>query len=104
VNLLALFCILSWRVFWGTMLRRAAPPLKAPRGFTRAQLQILQCLQTKHAVGRTALDGYLLQLARLGGYLARATDPPPGTCVIWRGLARLADSQLGCSLLEKSCG
>jgi hypothetical protein len=38
---------------------------------------------------------YLTKLARLGGYLARAGDPPPGIIVIWRGLSRLTDIELG---------
>jgi Transposase DNA-binding/Transposase Tn5 dimerisation domain len=104
VNLLAIFCILSWRVFWITMLRRAAPLLKASVVFTQAERQVLQYLQNKNALGRAPLDCYILQLAKLGGYLARATDPPPGTLVIWRGLSRLTDIQLGFSLFAKSCG
>jgi hypothetical protein len=31
--------------------------------------------------------------SRLGGYLARASDPPPGPLVIWRGLMKLNDFQ-----------
>ena len=46
----------------------------------------------------------LLQLARLGGYLARASDPPPGNTVIWRGMARLTDIELGFSLGSQNCG
>lgn len=38
---------------------------------------------------------YLIKVARLGGYLARAHDPPPGNKVIWRGLTRLTDIELG---------
>lgn len=38
---------------------------------------------------------YLAMLARLGGYLARACDPPPGIIVVWRGLSRLTDVQFG---------
>jgi hypothetical protein len=104
VNLLALFCILSWRVFWITMLRRATPYLKAAVVFTPTEFRLLQSLQTRNAVGRASLDCCILHLAKLGGYLARATDSPPGPLVIWRGLSRLTDIQLGFSLGEKSCG
>ncbi len=38
---------------------------------------------------------YVIKLARLGGYLARAHDGPPGNIVIWRGLSRLTDIELG---------
>jgi hypothetical protein len=41
------------------------------------------------------LSLYLTKLTRLGGYLARAKDPPPGNTVMWRGLTRLTDIQLG---------
>jgi hypothetical protein len=41
------------------------------------------------------LSFYLTKLARLGGYLARSSDPPPGSLVIWRGLSRLTDIELG---------
>lgn len=36
-------------------------------------------------------------------YLARANDSPPGNTVIWRGLRRLTDIQLGFEL-AKNCG
>jgi hypothetical protein len=35
------------------------------------------------------ISHYLIKIARLGGYLARANDAPPGNKVIWRGLSRL---------------
>ena len=31
----------------------------------------------------------------IGGYLARTKDPPPGNAVMWRGLSRLTDLELG---------
>lgn len=55
-------------------------------------------------LGRKTLGAYLIKLARLGGYLARANDPPPGNMVIWRGLSRLADIQLGAAITADSCG
>jgi hypothetical protein len=41
------------------------------------------------------LSDYLTKIARLGGYLARAKDPPPGNTVMWRGLSRLIDIEIG---------
>lgn len=48
------------------------------------------------------LADYLLQIAKLGGYLDRASDPPPGNIVMWRGVRRLMDMQLGFNIA--SCG
>jgi hypothetical protein len=45
-----------------------------------------------------SLSLYLIKLAQLGGYLARAKDPPPGNTVMWRGITRLTDIQLGFAL------
>ena len=56
-----------------------------------------------HAQAKTLPD-YLTKIAQLGGYLARASDPPPGNMVMWRGLARLTDIELGFILGAKSCG
>jgi hypothetical protein len=44
------------------------------------------------------LTAYLIKLARLGGYLAHAHDPPPGNKVMWRGLSRLTDIELGATI------
>ena len=44
---------------------------------------------------RPSLSRYIVNLARLGAYLACAHDPPPGNTVIWIGLSRLTDTQLG---------
>ena len=41
------------------------------------------------------LSFYLIKLARLGGYLARAGDSPRGRIVIWRGLSRLTNIEIG---------
>ena len=44
------------------------------------------------------LSCYLVNIPRLGGYLARASDPPPGNIVMWRGLSRLTDIKLGATM------
>jgi hypothetical protein len=97
-NLLAVFCILSWRVFWLTMTNRTAPEASPELVFTDLELRILDRLvKDKPAAyrGQPTLSHYLIKLARLGGYMARNSDPPPGNETIWRGLTRLTDIQLG---------
>ena len=89
VRLLAVFCILSWRVFWMTMMNRAAPNAVARLVFTSTEIALLDRLiphkQSAPSHPRT-LSSYLTKVARLGGYMARAKDPPPGNTVMWRGL------------------
>lgn len=78
-NLLAVLCVVGWRVFWLTMVNRATPDASAETALTRSEIDVLDRLSgrsmpdAERTVGR-----YLLQIAKLGGYLARAKDPPPG--------------------------
>lgn len=98
VNLIAIFCILSWRVFWMTMLNRTTPDAPPELAFTATEMYLLDQLiedGPRHTASSPVLSLYLTKLARLGGYLARAKDPPPGNIVMWRGLTRLTDVQLG---------
>jgi hypothetical protein len=95
-NLVSVFCILSWRVFWMTMLNRSAPDALPALALTATEIAVLDRLVShKTRVRRKTLSHYLTKIARLGGYLARATDPPPGNTVMWRGLSRLTDIALG---------
>jgi len=98
VNLIAVYCILAWRIFWMTMMQRAADAATASVAFTATEMALLDRL-VRHAPekGQPAgsLSPYLLKLACLGGYLARSRDPPPGNIVMWRGLVRLTDIELG---------
>jgi hypothetical protein len=93
VNLIAMFCVLSWRIFWMTMMNRVAPVAPPSVALTRVETQLLDRLfpgVTKRR--KPTLSTYLIKIARLGGYLARTKDPPPGNMVMWRGLSRLTDT------------
>ena len=97
-NLISVFCILSWRVFWLTMLNRTMPDAPPQMALTDGEINVLDHLVPDTATirrRRKTLSHYLTKLARLGGYLARASDPPPGNTVMWRGLSRLTDIQIG---------
>lgn len=100
-NLLALFCILSWRILWLTMLGRACPDAAPTTALTATEIALLDKL-IRDTGSRKCTPGtlasYLIRLARLGGYLARSRDAPPGIITIWRGLTRLTDIALGAEI------
>lgn len=109
VRLIAVFCILSWRVFWMTMMNRAAPDADARLALTDVEIALLDRLvpdKKQSSSNKVTLASYLTRIARLGGYLARTSDPPPGNIVMWRGISRLADIKLGAMLVNAStrCG
>jgi hypothetical protein len=105
VNLLALFCILSWRLFWLTMLNRAAPDASPRLALTEGEVCLLDRMADRTSDRPPpTLSSYLTRIARLGGYLARASDPPPGNAVMWRGWSRLMDIKLGAAIAAAACG
>jgi hypothetical protein len=107
VNLISVFCILSWRVFWMTMINRSAPDAQPNLALTEVEIGLLDRLvkdKDKKLPRRKTLCHYLTKIARLGGYLARTNDPPPGNMVMWRGLSRLMDIELGAIVGAKLVG
>jgi hypothetical protein len=105
VKLIAVFCILSWRIFWMTMMNRVAPLVSPLVALTHIETQLLDSLLPETRKRRKPiLTTYLSKIARLGGYLARAKDSPPGNTVMWRGLSRLTDIELGFLMGAKLCG
>ncbi len=107
VRLIAVFCILGWRVFWMTMMRRVAPDAIPELTLTHIEIELLDRLipdKTISSVTAGTLAAYLTKVAQLGGYLARTKDPPPGNTVMWRGLSRLTDINLGYMLARMSAG
>jgi hypothetical protein len=102
-NCIALACITAWRIFWMTMLRRAEPTGAPTSVFTETELALLDSARVTATPGQTRdLDFYITAVAKLGGYLARKQDAPPGTTVLWRGFSRLADIIIGFEAAQAS--
>lgn len=107
VNLIAIFCLLSWRIFWTTMMNRAAPEAPPQLAFTTGEIKILDLVvkdRENQGSSKRTLSYYSMKVARLGGYLARTHDPPPGNKIMWRGWSRLADIKLGAEMTSETCG
>jgi hypothetical protein len=86
------------------MINRAAPNALPGLVLTDDEVEIIDRIAAARAAAPHAdrsLAHYLVQIAKLGGYLARAHDPPPGNTVMWRGWARPVDIKTDASLI---CG
>jgi hypothetical protein len=107
-NLLVLFCIIAWRVLWLTLAHRADPGAAPQTALSEREITVLDKIspiRRSECAAEATLAAYIRQLARLGGYLGRSRDPPPGIIVLWRGLSRLADIELGMEVATRPiCG
>src|SRR5436190_23937661 len=98
---------MRWRNFWMTMVQRSPPEASPLLALTEVEVLLLDEINAARRASSSnshTLADYLLCIARLGGYLARAHDPPPGNIVMWRGLSRLTDLQLGFAIGAKFVG
>lgn len=81
------------------MLSRDAPAADPAAVFTENERHLLdQATPDRKRQAPRDLQFYVRAVARLGGYLDRASDAPSGTTVIWRGFSRLADLVEGARL------
>ena len=108
-NCIALACITAWRIFWMTRLGRTEPAGTPASVFTADELAVLDHTSPPPRPNQMRdFVFYLTAVARLGGYLARRHDPPPGTITLWRGFSRLADLVIGFEAAlrtdDKTCG
>ena len=77
-------CILAWRVFWMTIMQHAAQDATAKLVLTSTEITLLDRLvpdKTHASLVAGTVSASLTKVARLGGYLARAKDPPPGDTI-----------------------
>ena len=89
------------------MISRATPDADPELAITTVEMKLLdQLVPAKDPTlpQPATVSSYLTKIARLGGYLARAHDPPPGNIVMWRGLSRLTDIKLGATIAAELVG
>lgn len=102
----AIYLVIAWRVMLMTLLGREVPGLPPEVLFTDIELEVL----TAYAATRrdlkppTRLGAAVHLVARLGGYLGRKRDPPPGHQVLWTGYSELRAMSKGFLLCRQSGG
>jgi hypothetical protein len=104
-RLLALYCIVAWRLLWMLYLSRAEPNCSCLVALTDQEWRLLY-LAWQHLHHRTdplpetppPLGEAVRRIAQLGGFIGRKGDGDPGVQTLWRGLTRLQDIVLGATL------
>jgi hypothetical protein len=100
-NCLAIDMVVAWRIHYLTTLGRETPDVPCTVYFTASEWKALTTF-TSHTKTPPAtppsLNEAVRLLGKLGGHLGRAHDGEPGSEVLWRGMARLADIEMAYDL------
>ncbi len=91
---IALLSVIAWRLYWMTLLSRHSPEADCTQVVTENEWRALYALtyKTRTFPKKTpTVAQVVLWIAKLGGFLGRKSDGPPGVTVLWRGWQRLTD-------------
>lgn len=98
-RLVAINMVIAWRVMLMVLLGREQPDLPPDILFSNIELQVLtRFAQTSRYRTPDTLADAVWLTAKLGGYLGRKSDPPPGAIVMWRGCVKLEAMARGAAL------
>ncbi len=100
-RLIAINMVIAWRIHLMTLLGREAPELPMEVLFSDLELRVLKLYsKQQNFVPPTSLGEAVITVARMGGYMNRKHDPPPGAEILWRGHRRLSSLSQGLALLQ----
>ena len=93
---LGIYMIIAWRLLFMTMLARQCPQLPCDVILDEAEWQALYITvkRTPPPLTPPTLAEAIDMMAKLGGYLGRKNDGPPGTKTVWIGIQRTRDFTL----------
>lgn len=92
VRATALFAVIAWRILYATLLARLDAHLPCDLLLPTIEWQALYCRihgTTTPPSQAPPLGQAVAWIAKLGGYLGRKRDRPPGPTVLWRGFLAL---------------
>jgi hypothetical protein len=85
--LLSVYSVIAWKVLGLRELARGDDTASADILLTEAERAVLEA-KFPELPGESG-KAYAVHVAKLGGYLDRGSDPPPGWQVMWKGLQKL---------------
>lgn len=105
-NCLTLYLIVAWRVLYVMHLGRECPDLPCEAVFAPREWQAVYQISTGHPAptapqAMPSLGAVLIMVAKLGGYLNRKGDGPPGPKTVWIGLQRTRDFAIAWTVFQQ---
>jgi len=103
-RLLALYCIVAWRLLWLTYCARTRGEQPCTVAFDEDEWHVMWLYFRDQAPipdQPPALREATRWLGQLGGFMARKGDGEPGVKVLWRGLIKLQNMVLGYLLAQR---
>jgi cytochrome c oxidase subunit IV len=101
---LTVMSIVAWRLFMITLIARTDPTTSCSTFLTDQEWKVLFLHTNKNKTipkKPPSIGIVVIWIAKLGGYLSRKSDGPPGTITLWRGWKRLADLTEGLKLADQ---
>lgn len=99
---IAINLVIAWRIMLLTLLGRETPGLPPQLLFDDIEIRVLGAFaKSRKLAPPETLGEAVILVARLGGYLARKHDPPPGHELMWHGYTQLIAMAAGFALREE---
>ena len=99
---IAINLVIAWRIMLMTLMGRETPDLPAEILFSDVELRTLHAYAKKNGMKLPTLLGEAVRMvAKIGGYLGRNNDPPPGHQLLWHGYREFQFMCMGFALLEE---
>jgi hypothetical protein len=93
--------VIAWRIMLMTLMGREYPELPAEVMFSDIEVRTLQAYAKKKEMMSPELLGDAVKLvAKIGGYIGRKKDPPPGHQLLWQGYREFQFMCMGFELLD----
>lgn len=88
---IAMYMVVSWRLLYLLFLGRTVPELPCSLVFELEEWQSVYAIVKKKAPPEKppSLGEMVCMVAKLGGYLGRKGDGPPGPKAMWRGMQKM---------------
>jgi len=87
---IAINLVIAWRIMLMTLLGRETPDLPCELLFSDLEIEVLRAYAKKKKLKSPETIKDMVNLvAKLGGYLSRANDSPPGHQLMWKGYKKL---------------